>query len=65
VDVTTYPIADLNLEVFDPNGVSLGTSALEKGNFEIVQFFPETSGNYTIKITGSSSEKEYIGIALW
>jgi len=65
VDYRTYPIADLNLEVFDPNGVSLETSTLTSGNFEIVQFFPELTGNYTIKITGSSAEKEYIGIALW
>jgi hypothetical protein len=58
-------MANLNLYVYDPNGTLVGSSTTSMGNFEIVQFIPTVSGNYRIEITGSSEEKEYIGIALW
>ena len=65
VDATTYPLADLNLSVYAPGGALVGFSALENSNFEVVQFVPTVSGTYTIKITGTSSDKKYVGIAVW
>lgn len=63
--VTTTPVANLNLYVYDPNGDLVDESELTYANFEIVQFVPQLTGTYTIEITGTSTEKEYIGIALW
>ena len=63
--VTTSPVANLNLYVYDPNGDLVDESELTYANFEIVQFVPQLTGTYTIEITGTSTEKEYIGIALW
>ena len=65
VDATTYPLANLNLSVYAPNGTLVGSSTVTNGNFEVVQFVPTVSGTYTIKITGTSSDKEYVGIAVW
>jgi len=65
VDASTYPLADLDLYILDPDGNEIGNSRLAYSNFEIVQFVPIEAGTYTIRITGSSSEKEYIGIAFW
>ena len=51
--------------MYDPNGDLVDESELTYANFEIVQFVPQLTGTYTIEITGTSTEKEYIGIALW
>lgn len=64
-EISGQAMANLNLYVYDPNGTLVGSSTTSMGNFEIVQFIPTVSGNYRIEITGSSEEKEYIGIALW
>ncbi|MBR6108378.1 MAG: S8/S53 family peptidase [Clostridia bacterium] len=62
-------LTNLNLYVYAPNGDLVGCSKTEYANFEIVQFVPTQTGNYTIKITrvagSSGSSKEYVGIALW
>ena len=61
---TSTGVADLDIVVRNPNGQYVDQSILEFANFEIVQFEPSVSGNYTLQIIGSSTEKEYIGIAL-
>lgn len=60
-------VSDLDLQVIAPNNTTIATSTTLRGNFEIVQFTPTTSGTYTIKIidNGGHSGKDYIGIALW
>lgn len=65
--VNQISFSNLNLQVFDPNGNSVGTSSTNNANFEIVQFVPTVSGQYKIKITRQSgtADKEIIGIALW
>lgn len=63
--VSGNAMANLNLYVYDPNGNLVAASVASASNFEIVQFIPTVSGNYQIKITGTSEVKEYIGIALW
>ncbi len=60
-----YNLANLELYIYDPNGNLVGSSSVPYGNFEIVQFAPTISGNYTIKIIGTSQEKERVGIAVW
>ena len=61
---TSTGVTDLDIVVRNPNGQYVDQSILEFANFEIVQFVPSVSGNYTLQIIGSSTEKEYIGIAL-
>ena len=56
---------DLDLRVYGPSGELLGTSITNNSNFEIVQFVPKTTGTYTIKISGSTSNTEHVGIAVW
>ena len=65
--VNQISFSNLDLQVFDPNGNSVGTSSTINANFEIVQFVPTVSGQYKIKITRQSgtADKEIIGIALW
>lgn len=47
-----YPIGiDLDLQVFDPNGVRVGSSLSWDNNFESVEFEPAMSGTYTFKIS--------------
>ena len=54
-------MANLDLYVYDPRGNLIGTSTLIYNNYEIVQFAPEVTGNYTIVITGFGDNKEHIG----
>ena len=67
VSVTTASMSNLDLYVYGPNGSEVAKSTTAKGNFEIVQFTPQTSGNYTIQIKdlGGHTGKDYIGIAMW
>lgn len=64
-----YSLSDLDLAIKDPNGNAIPTaiSTLNNNNYEIVQFIPSISGNYSIIITRSSgsSDKDFIGIAVW
>lgn len=64
---TFFPYTNLNLEIFDPDGHSVGKSQLLYSNFEIVQFVPTKTGTYQIKITCPSTcnDKEHVGIAVW
>jgi len=61
------PIADWNLEVYDPNGNLVASSTTENGNVEIVAFDPLVTGNYTIKIIKQANvnEKEFVYLAWW
>lgn len=63
--ITEIPIGNLDLYVYDPNGVQIASSTIDGGNFEIVQFTPTVTGEYTIRINSDSIDKEYIGISLW
>lgn len=58
------PMANLDLTVKTPSGYEFEPSCLTYANFEIIQFEPTETGTYQIIISGSSTEKEYIGIAL-
>lgn len=67
-DATVGTFTDLDVRVYDPNGTLVGSSLTAYSNFEIVQFVPATSGNYTIKVSKSgtnTSTLENIGIAVW
>lgn len=58
---------NLNLAVYAPNGTQISSSTLYS-NYEIVQFVPTVSGQYTIKITRSgtsTSTREVVGISMW
>ena len=59
-------MANLDLFVYDPEGIFLGSSTTLYSNFEIVQFIPETTGSYRINIAAKDcSEVQYVGIAVW
>lgn len=66
-NVTTGTMSDLKLQILNPSGSIAAESNVSQGNFEIVQFTPHMTGNYTIKIIdlGGHSGKDYIGIAMW
>ncbi len=60
--------SNLDLRVYDPSNTLVGSSTTYYNNVEIVQFVPETTGTYTIKISkaeSNSSTKEHVGIAVW
>ena len=59
------PLSNLDLYVYDPNGNLICSSILQHNNYEIVQFIPKITGNYTIVVAGLGGELEHIGIALW
>lgn len=61
------PMADWDMEVYDPNGNRITYSYAENGNVEIVEFDPEITGTYTIKIikVGGSAPKEFVYLAWW
>lgn len=65
INVGGAPLANLDLYVYDPQGNLICASTLIYNNYEIVQFAPEVTGNYTVVITGFGENKEHIGIALW
>ena len=60
-------ISDLDLYVYDPNGNLVGSSTTTRGNVEIVQFSPSTSGYYTIKVTRASgtTTEDAFAVAWW
>ena len=68
LNVTTYPMPDLNLMVYSPNSAFPSwISATTNNNVEIVEFIPQVSGTYTIKITSSDTANYnndiYFGVA--
>ena len=58
---------NLDLIVRDPNGIVVGRSHTQMSNFEIVQFVPQISGNYTITVerVSGAATIEPLGIAVW
>lgn len=60
-------IPDLNLIVFSPTISHMGASTTQYSNFEIVQFVPEESGEYIIRINAAETvtDTQYIGVAIW
>lgn len=58
-------LANLDLYVYDTDGNLVASSTTLFSNFEIVQFIPEGTGEYIIRITGSTDLMEHVGIALW
>ena len=65
VNVSGAPLTNLDLYVYDPQGNLIAASTLTYNNYEIVQFVPEDTGNYTIGITGFGENKEHLGVARW
>lgn len=59
------PLTNLDIYIYDGDGNLVASSCTLYSNFEIAQFYPNDPGVYTVRITGTSSIKEYIGIALW
>ncbi len=59
--------SNLNLQVLGPNGNIVASSTTSYSNFEIVQFAPTITGNYTIKVSRASgtSTLENIGLAVY
>ena len=59
--------SNLNLQVLGPNGNVVASSTTQYANFEIVQFVPTVTGNYTIKVVraSGSASKENIGLAIY
>lgn len=59
---------DLDLRVYDPYGNFVASSTTVSSNFEIVEFDPTVSGQYSIRISRvgtSTSTREHVGIAIW
>lgn len=52
--------ADLDLRVFDPDGILVATSSTWDSNYEFVEFKPNKIGNYTIKIRGFSVPNNFV-----
>lgn len=63
--ITEKPLSDLDLEVYDPNGNLVGRSISGVNNVELVQFVPQMTGTYKIKVIGYSlkNDYEFIGLA--
>ena len=60
-----YPLADLGLEIYDPNGNLVTYSCSTTNNTEIAEFVPAVYGNYTIKVRQftPSTYNTYFGVA--
>ncbi len=58
---------NLILSVYDANDTLIGSSNVNKGNFEIVQFEPSYTGQYKIVISysGACTNNVRVGIAVW
>jgi serine protease AprX len=66
-NVSNPTLSDLDLYVYDPDGNEVGRSRSGPSNFELVEFVPQKSGYYTIKVDPYRLDNEYetIGIAWW
>lgn len=67
-NLTVVPLTNLDLKVYAPDGSLLRSSTTLYSNYEIVQFTPTQTGNYTIKIvkiTSGTTNSEKVGIAVW
>jgi subtilisin family serine protease len=60
-------LADLDVEIFDPNGNLVEGSYSGYNNFEMVQFDPTITGQYRIQVKqfSNSDQKVYFGLAWW
>lgn len=69
--VNTEPSLDnyvnMELRVYDPNGNLVGSSIVNYGNVQIVQFSPTMTGTYTVKVklNHSPMDKTYFSVAWW
>ncbi|MFN7963818.1 MAG: S8 family serine peptidase [Thermoanaerobaculia bacterium] len=57
---------DLDLQVYDSNGFLVASSSTFDNSWELIEFTPPASGNYTIKVRGYSipaNLSRYFGIA--
>ncbi len=64
---TDYPIADLDIYVYGPDGEYLGCSNLANGNTEIFTFDVVKTGTYKIEVYQflPSTKTVYFGLAWW
>ena len=53
--IPTEPLQDLDLYIYDPNGLLVAKSITSDNNVEIASFTSQTTGQYTIKVTRVSS----------
>ncbi|MBQ5953415.1 MAG: S8/S53 family peptidase [Lachnospiraceae bacterium] len=62
-----YDLSNLNLQIVGPNGNVVASSTTSYSNYEIVQFVPAVTGNYTIKVirVSGTSPLENIGLAVY
>ena len=62
-----YDLSNLNLQIIGPNGNVVASSTTSYSNFEIVQFVPTVTGNYTLKVirVSGTSALENIGLAVY
>jgi hypothetical protein len=51
--------ADLDLYVYDPDGILVAYSLSWDGNYEFIEFVPKKMGVYTIKIYGFSVPNDF------
>lgn len=59
--------SDLDLEIYDPNGVLVTSSTSYDNNYEIVDFIAQMNGTYKAKIVAKrfDTDYEYVGAAKW
>ncbi len=53
VNYFTQPNADLDLRIYNPSGVLVASSTSFDNTYEIVDFTPDVSGTYTMRVTKS------------
>lgn len=60
-------LANLDIEVYDPNNQCVASAWTLPGNVEVVDFEPMIAGTYTIRVylTGSSENTVYFGLSWW
>lgn len=63
--ITTGNVYNLNIQVKDPNGTIVASSATTKNNVEVVDFVPEMTGTYSVVVTRADSYTDtvYYGLA--
>jgi hypothetical protein len=63
----SQPGADLDLAVMDPLGAAVTASASLDNTYEIVDFVPASSGQYTLRVTAArcDASPRYLGWAWW
>jgi len=66
-DPADYAIADLDLYILDPNGNYIASAITSDNNVEIIDFEPNSAGNYTIVVSHceGSPRATYYALAWW